>query len=150
MKVASKPALNKDGFCKFTVVEFKADQPGTRVNPDTGEIDTEDYLLVKIMDTTRKAPLVQKLYIPKLNSARADVLLANLGYVSQTRVDEEGFETEVGEIGDDGFETEAEGTDLVAEVTAFLNTLADKSYLAKIERNKKGFWTIDIESIKAH
>ncbi len=75
--------------------------------------------------------------------------LASMGFESPTAntvVDEDGFEVvEPENLDEDGFEvTEAPKLDVVG----FLETKINSVFVARVSKNQKGFWSIDVNTLK--
>lgn len=149
-KVIATPALNKQGFAKLTFKGFK-EVPAV-YDKDTGEQVKRDYvkLTFSIMDTTRKNPIEANIIGGALTGRFLETLNA-LGFElpkSETTEDEDGFETEIGELADDGFEIDESNPDeLIESLRTHLNTIIGKIYIAKVEKSKRGYWEIKTDTI---
>lgn len=146
-KVASKPALNKDGYAKVT---FKNVEEGTRTDKTTGEIKEYTKLIFSVMDTSRSNPLNINLFMDVLGTVKADLLLTGLGfeYSQPLEADEDGFGVESIVADEDGFDVGVSSDEYIQAVCDFLEEIKDKNYLAKVERNGKGYWELDINTLK--
>lgn len=155
MKVASTPAINKDGFSKVTFVSWSEEIRKTKEtkepvsNPETGEVESYITLNFSIMDTTRQNPIKRKLFLSSIGTAYSDTLLSGLGFtrVVEYEADDDGFLVEKVEVDDDGF-TSSNDANLVSQVVEFLDGIVGKHYLAKVERDNKGYWEIVPETLK--
>lgn len=154
MRVASTPALNKDGFAKVTLTEIKTDFRKNKetgeplIDEKTGELKDYTQLVFSVMDTTRKVPIRAGVFMPDLNTPKADAILKGLGYTpAQLTTDEDGFAVVETDLGEDGFEVADEAGEQLVQVTTFLQSKIGSVYLAKVQRDGDYRWAIDTASL---
>jgi hypothetical protein len=76
-----------------------------------------------------------------------------LGYTlprPELALDSDGFEVETtGQVDDDGFEIETvDSQALIDELENHLDSARGKTFVGKVGKNQKGFWEIEVESLK--
>jgi hypothetical protein len=154
-KIIAKPALNKDGYAKVT---FKGHESVEAVvNVDTGEITKRAYvkLMFDVMDTTRKSPIRVNVVGSGALGGRFLTTLEALGFdlaevTGQVlEEDSDGFAVETTRAKDsDGFEIEEPTEDVDELVINFLESVVGTSLLAKVTKDKRGYWEIDVDTLK--
>jgi hypothetical protein len=150
-KIIAQPALNKQGFAKLTFKGYQ--EVEAQFDADTGEQTKRAYtkLLFTVMDTTRKSPINANVIGGALTGNFLTALTA-LGFELPTpelAEDNDGFSVETMAVDEDGFEiADVDEEGVVANLKAHLTSVIDSNYLAKVAKNKRGYWEIDINSIK--
>jgi hypothetical protein len=147
-QIIAKPALNKAGLTKLTYKGFEEVDP--QFDAKTGEQIKRGYtkLMFEIMDTTRKSPIKANVIGGALTGYFLKTIEA-LGFAMPT-TDADGFNVELdGALDSDGFETEdTNATELIESLKAHLEKVNGIVLLAKVEKNKRGYWEIDTDSLQ--
>ncbi len=151
-QIIAKPALNQDGQAKVTFRGWE--QVDAQFDAVTGEQVKRGYvkLMFEIMDTTRKSPIKANVIGGALTGNFLTTLEA-LGFslpAPSTTIDSDGFTVEVsGEADEDGFETDdTNPAEVVEAVKVHLDNSSGTQLLAKVAKNKRGYWEIDVDSLK--
>jgi hypothetical protein len=152
---AFRPALNKEGFSRLTFLGY-AIKEGVKKDKDTKEekawklFELKFEVMGAVRGTSKEIGLSTNFQYDADNLLGKT--LAGMGYeppALQIVEDEEGFGVVAVETDEEGFGVEDE-VDLGIE--KFLTEAVGNVYLAKVykptEGNKKGFWQIDVESLK--
>ncbi len=146
---AFRPALNKEGFSRLTFLGF-AIKEGVKDGKEWKLFELKFEVMGAVRGTTKEIGLSTNFQYDTDNLLGKT--LAGMGYEPPTLAtveDEEGFEVVAVDTDDEGFGVEDE-VDLGIE--DFLTEAVGNVYLAKVykptEGAKKGFWQIDVESLK--
>ena len=151
--IPSKPALNKDGFAKVTFIGLTNDT--SEKLDKNGNPYLYSKLVFQVMDTTRKSPITVSVVSSKYTGEFKQVI-ESMGFVSQTTketttTDSEGFEITLDKLADDGFEITTEtDEDLILEISDYLDSIRGTAFLAKVNKDKRDFWKLDVSSIKPY
>lgn len=167
---AFQPATNKTGLSKLTFLgtdvkegdKPQLDKNGNEIiDEETGEVKTRHWVIVNLtfdcMGVVRGTS--QKVSITCSEKYSPDNLLgktlAAMGYVPPTiatELDEDGFEVQATDLDDDEFaqiDASESGIDGIEE---FLKSCENKHFTAKVskisEGKRKGFWGIDVDTLK--
>lgn len=157
-QIAFTPATNSKGQVKLTFDGHEFYTKETEVtDKTTGEItkETIEYIKLKFtcMDITRKNPRQMNIIGKPVvgDSTRIGVTLSAMGFVlggSEVTEDDDGFSNVEVEADDDDFAVTSADDDSNAAVEEFLNGSKGKHYVAKLKKNDKGFWDIDVNTIE--
>lgn len=165
-----QPATNKQGLSKlaFLGVDVKeGDKPLTDKNgneiidDETGEVKVKHWTLVnltfEVMGVVRGSS--QKVSITCSEKYSPDNLLGKtltaMGYVPPaiaTELDEDGFEVQATDLDDDEFAQIDACESGIDGIEEFLKSCEGKHFTAKVgkvtEGKRKGFWGIDVDTLK--
>lgn len=157
LTAAFRPALNKEGKARITF-KTAGEFVGTR-KADESEFKTFQFIFEVMSAIRGQAPKLIKvnasfqLDAANPGSTRLGQLLVALGFeFSEPELveNEDGFQMEgEAELDEDGFAVEEDNLlDLGKRVEEFLPTVEDKVFVGKVKQNEKGYWDIDIASLK--
>lgn len=145
-KQAFRPAFNKEGYAKLT---FKGQEIRSITRKETGEVIQLNELTFEVMGAVRGNN--QNVKISTGFSYDRENLLGKtleaMGWVLETKIvtDDEGFDVqEVSEDGD-GFEQEEVQ---VLDFTPIFQSKVGQEYIAKLTKNDKGYWSVDVSTLK--
>ena len=163
------PAVNKDGYSRLTFVGLDRksgttivkDKAGNEViDTETGEVKTKEWVINNLVFDVmgRVKGTSQKVSVTVGERYSNDNLLGKtlqaMGFVSpevETVTDDEGFDVEVLPEDEDGFGV-IEGDTLGEALENFIACVQGKVFIAKLskltEGKRKGFWNIDVETLK--
>ena len=148
---AFRPALNKEGFGKLTFLGTST-QSGTNEDGTPWEIFKLNF---EVMGATRGVN--QKISITTNYQYAEDnklgKALLNMGFVppkpAELVADDQGFMKDAVQEDEDGFE---QANDVVPDIEGFLESCKGIVYVGKLgkatEGKQKGYWEIDIDSLK--
>lgn len=138
-KLASVPALNKEGFSRVTYLGLEDCQG--KADEKTGEIREYTKLKFTILDKTKLSPISANVIGQALNERELWETVQGMGYIAPETEDSL-------DDGDDDLSDEpAIVDDELDSIVNYLEGQQGKHFLCKVERDKRGYWAIKPETL---
>ena len=157
-----RPAKNRQGLSKLTyknaemISGIKTDNQGNEKAYEFIKLNFSCMGMDRSINQALSINLSPNLDVFDTESYGAKVLL-NMGLalpeedeiVAETELDEDGFVMDKIEVSDDGFSAEDSDYDgYSALIEDFLKSCQRQEFLAFVAKNSKGFWEVDVDSLK--
>jgi hypothetical protein len=143
-RLAAVPAVNREGFSRVTFLGYEDCE---KLNKETGEISVYTKLKFEILDKTKVDPIKTNVVGSALNERELWDTVQGLGYVEPESDDD--FED-----ADDDIDSEADETSKVFDglnhIVEFLEAIAGKKFICKVERDRRGYWAIKPDTLKPY
>ena len=142
-----QPALNKEGYSKLTFVGSEIKQ-GVKDDREWSIFFLNFEVMGKIRGTTQIVGVPCGFTFDPDNNLGKSLLAMGFKIPEvKTTLDADGFEVEDDEdIADDDFQ-QVDPPKL--DFTLFLLSKKDSVYIAKLSKDQKGFWRVDLDTLKS-